>query len=300
MWEQVVLFIVIAASAIVLFAWWYNVQHAALATKKVEACRVSVTAFAKSWVDVPATPFSKNDVHLVDIDCERRLVTFTKDHVELNGKKARFYDPAAGKWRSSYKVLTPAIVNSVAASEMATCWYEFLEGKSYWTNEIDWGDNDNLCFICGELHFDKEAKQAYENKDPTPFFNFLKEHESRPYPITVKKEGRPSYFDYLYLSERICNHDMSNSAGMSHTWYGRYLKDHPDATCEEAFFNFLQEKKWFNTSLVLNPDTSYRILFFQHGTDKGKKKGKVTGASYAPLLIPAEQLSTNLCERFLG
>jgi len=205
--EQMAGLILIAAVLIVLLVWWMKVQYAYTGDSKIEACRLSVTGYAKAKLDVPGS-----DSHFVDVDCERRVLTFTKNRLELNGKKFAFWDPDEGKERTSYSTLTPNIVNSVAASEMATCWYEFLEGKSYWTNEVDWGDDNTACFVCSELHFGKDAPTF----QGTPFFDFLRTNQSRPYPKTIPKThytpgtAPPDYFKYLYLGDRICNHDAKN------------------------------------------------------------------------------------------
>ncbi len=294
-WEQVVVLIVIAAAALVLFTWWFNAQRTLLDDKEIDACRISVTGYAKGWIDLAVAPLA--DAHLVDIDCMRRVITFTEDHVELNGKQARFYDRDAGRNKRSYSELTPEIVNSVAAAEMAICWYEFLEGQSYWTNEVDIGSNDHSCFVCAELHFDADVRAS--GYTPAPLFEYLRERESRPYPRGLPGEAKPVFHEYLYMSERLCNHDRNWPGD---TWYERYLERFPGASCEEAFYHFITvEQGWQDEAIELAADKSYRVLFLQHGRDMGKTKEEdPTGTSYAPLIVPASEFDRELCGAFLG
>ncbi len=332
--EQMVILLLFAAAALILIVWWMKTQYSVLGVKDVEACKLSVEGYAKLWVNPTGTGVT--DVHLVQPDCKRQVITFTKDHVETNGKKTSVYDPNTQKSESSYSQLTPGIVNSVAASEMSTCWYEFLEGKSYWTNQVDIGDDNTACFVCGELHFDKDA--TFDASKQTLFMDFLATNTSRPYPKVIGTQP-PTYLDYLYLQPHICDHSTKSKlpgtgmiSFMPSLIYGVYWYDPKnDTSCEQQFLEkvLIGESitKWqFGLvaavpgtlvptiplpkyqnyvppmrDLKLTPDQSYVIIFYQLGQDKGvTDENQVTGTTYAPLIIPASEYTTDLCGTFLG
>ncbi len=330
-WGTVIAVVLLAATTLILLSWWYVQQQAINSHKEVEACRLSVLSYAKSTIDAPS-PLT--DPHLIDVDCTRRVITFTKDHVELDGKKESYYDPGTGKSASRYATLTPAIVNSVAASELSTCWYEFLEGQSYWTNGVDVNNDDTACFICGELHFDTQAPDY----GATPFLDFLATNASRPYPLVVAGQQRPTYLEYLYLEPHICDHSgiskipgsAQHGAASGVEWYS---KD-SDESCEQQFLqNVLLGKsvdefryvipsiripkvgavpvassqiekidfKPLMRDLELQRDQSYVILLFQLGEDQDTtKQGEPTGATYAPIIVPYSRFDTTLCGHFIG
>ncbi len=328
--EQMVILLLFAAAALILIVWWMKTQYSVLGMKDVEACRLSVEGYAKLWVNPTGT--GATDIHLVQPDCTRQVITFTEDHVETNGKKSGYYDPDRQKSESSYSTLTPGIVNSVAASEMATCWYEFLEGKSYWTNQVDIGNDNTACFVCGELHFDKGA--TFDASKQTPFFDFLATNTSRPYPKVIGSQP-PTYLEYLYLQPHICDHSTKSIAPDTISllkpfgipWYN----GSEGGSCEQQFAakivfgqvegsaltvlgipHFLPtEYKFvpFMKDLKLTPDQSYVIIFYQLGQDedlvKKRQNGEVVdtqpaGTTYAPLIIPASEYTTDLCGTFLG
>ncbi len=297
--EQTAALLLIAAAAIILLLWWSHVHTAVTGDEEIQRCRLSVLSHAKLWLNPTGTGWT--DAHLTPIDCKRRVITFAKKEVELNGRKTLFYDPELEKKRERYRELTPGIVNSVAAHELATCWYQFLEGKSYWVNEIDIGKNDRGCFICSELRFTTDAP-SYA---PEEFFPFLRREASRPYPKSVPsnevtgKQERPTFFEYLYTEPRICDHSRS--------WY----TDRADKgkSCEEAFYEYITRrpldtywpKQLLNPELKIEKGTSYYVLLFQYGRDQDRTDEKEpTGTTYAPIIMPAASFDTKLCETYLG
>lgn len=311
--EQMVVLVLFAAAALILITFWVKTQYSIEGLKDIEACKLSVEGYAKLWTNPTGTSFT--DFHLVQPDCKRRVITFTKNHVEMNGKKVGYYDTKKNKSEKSYRTLTPDIVNSVAASEMATCWYEFLEGKSYWTNDVDIGNDNTACFVCGELHFDKDAKGAFTADQQTPFFSFLSTNPSRPYPKVFT--DRPTYLNYLYLQPHLCDHSGDSfvpgtggdtkvlfiGSGTNETkWYDQKS----DQSCEEQFLQKVLigkkisdwDVKWSIPLLMLaepvpvvdpvsydppmrdlklTTNQSYVIIFYQLGKDKDTKENSETG-----------------------
>ena len=124
---------------------------------------------ANSMINTPG-----EDIHLFNRNCRRRVVTFTEDHVEVNGEKISFWDPDAGSSAKKYKKLTPEIVNSVVASEMAICWFMNLEGKSYMMDEVDINNNDPVCLPCAEIRFASTLSSAYTDAEQSLIGDFLK------------------------------------------------------------------------------------------------------------------------------
>jgi|GEM_PF-3206618 len=312
--EMLALLAFFAVGLVVLVIWLSGALFTASNTKDIEACRASVEGYAMLQLDLPGA-----DANLMTPDCTRRVITFTKNAVEMNGKKARFFDPRMNQTVKQYAKLTPEIVNSVAASELSVCWYEFLEGKSYWVNEVDINDNDVGCFVCGELRFSKEA--TFDVTTQTLLFDYLETHESRPYPSLVKE--KPTYLEYLYLQPRICDHSGTSSENTVGEWYEKS----DSRSCEQQFFDKVLAvgpqtvTREYSTKdegkvttpvnlpapaismydLKLTPDKSYMIIFYQLGEDKNKgKDGSPEGTTYAPILIPSEKFSTEMCETFLG
>lgn len=312
--DETVTIIAIAAATLVLIVWYISFHGSINDTKDIEACRTSVQAYAASMGDTPGADF-----HLFDIDCQRRVITFTEDKVELNGKNHRYFDISSAKTKKSYSDLTSDIVNSVAASEMSTCWYQFLEGKVRWSNEIDIGNDNTACYVCSEIRFEEDYGVSAE-----PFFDFLKMTESRPYPKPFNEE-RPLYFDYLYMAPRVCEHRLSDyftqrvPEGDWFVYSGR-------ETCEKEFFKYItqdwrkvpvqldliftQIKFWdfeihktpiLDETIELSSDNSYVVMFYQFGKDWGETDdGTPTGTSYAPLIMKSSDLDTTVCETFLG
>jgi hypothetical protein len=302
--DETVALIVTGMALLVLLTWWTITQMSLMETEEIERGRLSVLSHAKSWIDtnIPGV----QDPHLFSIDYKRRVVTFNERGIEVNGKRGKLYDPGKEKYVKSYSALTPDIVNSVAAMELAICWYVFLEGKSYFTDNIDIDLDDTACYVCGELRFAPEVALTGE---PEALLSYLASHQSRPYP----QEREVTYLEYLYLQERLCDTSgksklpgtaragvVGDSIGLKDgiTWYD------PEATesCEEQFLNKALIggiiKEWglglplsgmnvfdairFESyqppmeNIIVTPEESYYILFYQLGEDQEKKMGNAT------------------------
>lgn len=329
--DETVALIITVAAILILITWWAINQMSIMNMQEIERCRLSVLSYAKSWVDPVDIP-GMADQHLFDVDCKRRVVTFNKRGIEVNGKSKKFYDPEKERYAKSYGKLTPEILNSVAASEMSICWYEFLEGKSYFTNEIDLDNDNTACYVCGELRFAPDVE--YDASGQEKFFSFLASKKSVPYP-----QGRElTYLEYLYLGEHLCDYSGESmlpgtsdptvvgeglgipGVGAGISWY---KKNEPE-TCEEQFLNKAliggKIERWgigiplgqtykairFESyqppmeNLTLNASQSYYIVFYQLGEDKDKEDGKTTGTTYAPMLLPSTRFTGKTCEKFIG
>lgn len=326
--REVIGLFLLAVVAIALFTYWYGVQNRLADDSEIEACRLSVQAYAIAWVDTPLT-----DIHFWDIDCKRRAVVFTEEHVEVNGRKQKHWDPLREESRATYKKVTvdhalsgegqiglsQEVVHSVVASEMSRCWYQFLEGKAFWSDIELALKKKTACFLCSEIRFApdfvRQALEARYDKNGQTFLEFLSEEPSMPYPRGDRDE-RPSYLEYIYLAPHVCDHAKSDwytpGAG---TCESQYLEKHLVGTKtwtgqEGLGTESKQEHKEvtitrtavmdFTAMEPLRP-RSYIVLFYQDGARKTQNDaGEDVGTTYSVILVPERDLSKVRCEAYLG
>ena len=201
-------------------------------------CQFTVTGHDVTTAQVAGQTVTPD---IIKIDCKRRLVTIGQDHVEVNGKKAAFYDGLDKKYVSTYEAPTQEIAYGVMADELAGCWWQFLEGKKDFLGYYGTGnpvtEDHRQCFICSEIRLDPKATPPTQT---TPFINYT--HLATVRPEYVNKTV--SLYDYILNGDTICNKYL----------YGDFNKSN---LCIENYFSINSEQSgYFKDSFLtaaLNP-----------------------------------------------
>lgn len=287
---QAAMMILVIAVAIVIFAWYIRMHNAAQVKKDIEQCHRSTAMYGNSMIDTPGA-----DIHLFNRNCRRRIVTFTKDHVEVNGERLTFWDPVGKESSKKYKELTPEIVNSVVASELSICWYENLEGKEYLINEGDLSNNLAICLPCAEIRFEPAVSKAYTAAKQEDLFIFLEQHTSRPYPLRNKKL---SYYDYLYNNGALCdNTKKRNTFFAALLSNGVVYNPSKPQSCQEQLMATVIHPE--GSALKILPNKAYTLFTWKLGADMDTVNGKPAGTTYVPLILAYDKITSDICKRYL-
>lgn len=188
-----------------------------------ETCRSSILMKDMTSFDlkVGTTP------QVVSIDCPRRTVVIFEDHLEVNGEKAKFWDPVKEKNVKTFE-LDKATINAIFADELAGCWYQYGRGEVPFLKEEQGFTvgKRSICGVCSEIRFDnsvrkkaddlnyKSYKKSLEEGQPFSLIldedkkilgetSFLEEYDV-PKKYLTDNENEKTYFSYLFNNHAIC------------------------------------------------------------------------------------------------
>ncbi|RJQ17582.1 hypothetical protein C4573_01230 [Candidatus Woesearchaeota archaeon] len=205
------------------------------------------------------------EASLLNYRCPRYQITFFPDHVDFGffkGKKLQTetYEISLPYQQPTKKIsqLNNQIVNHVLAEELKWCWWQFHEGKLHLFRSEkslifnDFGDNDEMCFVCNEIRFSPEVAQ----KEFTGFFDYIN--------ITKVPGKEYTYYDYI--------------AGLNNQYCYKYA-DKPN--CWEAF---IADHAGIAREPVFDTSQTYTIVFMRMGQDP-------LADTYFSYLLPYSELN---------
>jgi hypothetical protein len=180
--------IILAVTAIALFAWQYNLEASVKKGTDIQACEATVDAASTAAIG-----------NLVTIQCPTQMIIIKDDGVYRNsirtkspekylstGTAARRLQKSGNQKPSENEVLMEMAKYSMA-QEMAICWRVWGEGKKnpFKTRTLYSG---NRCVTCAVVHFDPSFLKKVGGVGFNGFGQYLKD--------TKMDDGR-TYFDYL-------------------------------------------------------------------------------------------------------